>query len=154
MTACVSCDLIARRDRNEAPDWDCILRTEYWDIVHCNDTSLPGWLVLVLRRHVSSIADLTENEAIECGALQQQLSIALESAVGCMKTYVAQFAESPEHSHVHFHVIPRMPDMPDDARGPNVFQRYLGVGEAERVPEGQMNAIASAVRACLLAMRE
>ena len=44
------CELLAARDRGEAPDWDCIARTPQWDVVHSNNTSLPGWLVLVLRR--------------------------------------------------------------------------------------------------------
>jgi hypothetical protein len=66
---------------------------------------------------------------------------------------VVQFAESVEHPHVHYHVIPRMADMPDDARGPSVFRRYLGVSEPGRVPEAHMNVIAEAVRASLLAMR-
>jgi hypothetical protein len=43
-----------------------------------------------------------------------------------------------------------MPDLPAEARGPNVFQRYLGVSESERVPEARMNAIAEAVRTSLL----
>jgi len=151
--ACASCALIARRDRNEAPDWDSMLRTEFWDVVHCNDTSLPGWMVLVLRRHVASVAELTEAEALECGELQRQVSIALTHAIGCVRTYVSQFAESLDHRHVHYHLIPRMPDMPDEARGPNVFQRYLGVGEAARVPEARMNEIAGSVRHALLTMR-
>ena len=151
---CVSCDLVARRDRGEAPDWDCILRTAYWDVVHCNDTSLLGWMVLVLRRHVEAVAELTGDEATECGALQRQVSVALAGAVRCRKTYIAQFAESAEHPHVHYHVIPRMSDMPDEARGPGVFQRYLGVGEANRVPEAQMNALAQSVRESLTAMRK
>ena len=74
-------------------------------------------------------------------------------AVGCERTYVAQFAEAAEHPHVHYHLIPRMPDLAQEARGPNVFQRYLGVPEPQRVPEARMNAIAEAVRASLLAGR-
>jgi diadenosine tetraphosphate (Ap4A) HIT family hydrolase len=150
IAVCLSCELIARRDRGEAPDWDCILRTDYWDVVHSYDTSLPGWLVLIARRHVAAVDALTVDEMRACGVLQHQVSVALKQAVGCERTYVAQFTESPEHPHVHFHVIPRMPDMPDEARGPNVFQRYLGVGEAARVPETQMNAIAQSVGGSLL----
>lgn len=67
-------------------------------------------------------------------------------------TYVAAFGESVPH--VHFHVVPRMPDLPQDALGPNIFMRYLGVPEADRVPEAKMNAIAEAVRASLLTMQQ
>jgi hypothetical protein len=51
--AVVTCELIARQDAGIAPPWDAILRTDYWDIVHAYNTSLPGWLVLVLRRHAA-----------------------------------------------------------------------------------------------------
>jgi diadenosine tetraphosphate (Ap4A) HIT family hydrolase len=148
--ACQSCELIARRDRGEAPDWDRILRTDYWDIVHSYDTSLEGWLVLVLRRHVTGVADLTPEEAREGGELQRRVSIALMAAVGCERTYVAQFTEAAAHPHLHYHVIPRTADMADEARGPSVFFRHLGRPEPERVPEARMNAIAEAVRASLL----
>ena len=154
MTRCMTCELLVRRDRNEAPLWDSILRTPYWDVVHSFDTAMPGWIVLVLRRHLTAIADLTEAEAIACGELQRQVSIALRDTVECERTYVAQFAEGVEHRHVHYHVIPRMADMPDTAIGPNVFRGYLGVSRKERVSERRMNAIAGTLRQKLLAMRE
>jgi diadenosine tetraphosphate (Ap4A) HIT family hydrolase len=49
---------------------------------------------------------------------------------------------------VHFHVIPRMADQPDDRRGPLIFG-YLGVPEQERVPEEVMNRIAQEMRDAL-----
>ncbi len=145
---CLTCDLIARRDRGEAPLWDSILRTEAWDLVHSYNTSLPGWLLLVARRHVGAIDELTDEEAAELGVLLRQTSAALREVTGCVKTYVCQFAEQAEHPHVHFHVIPRLANQPDDRRGPRVFA-YLGVPAAERVSEEAMNAIAERVRAHL-----
>ena len=62
---CLTCDLIARRDRGEAPLWDSILRAASWDLVHSYNTALPGWLVLVARRHVEAIDELMANEAAE-----------------------------------------------------------------------------------------
>lgn len=64
---CTSCELVARRDRHEAPVWDAIVRTDHWDIVHCYGVSIDGWLVLVCRRHVEAVADLTEVEAAALG---------------------------------------------------------------------------------------
>lgn len=46
MVQCFTCDLLVRRDEGSAPLWDNIHRTLYWDVVHANSTSLPGWLVL------------------------------------------------------------------------------------------------------------
>ena len=145
MTPCKTCELIANRDAGIAPLWDCIQRTDYWDVVHSYNTTLPGWLVLVARRHIEAVDELTEAEAAELGLLLQRVSRALKEITGCLKTYVIQFAEAAEHPHVHFHVIPRMANQPEERRGPNIFG-YLGVPEEERISEAAMNAIATQVR--------
>jgi diadenosine tetraphosphate (Ap4A) HIT family hydrolase len=147
MPECMSCALIRRRDAGEAPDWDNILRTDHWDVVHNYDTALPGWLVLVARRHVGALAEMTEAEAVELGTLQRDVSRALAEVTGCAKTYVAQFAESPEHPHVHVHVIPRMADIAPEHLGPGVFA--LMAVEGRRVGEAEMSAIATRLRAAL-----
>jgi diadenosine tetraphosphate (Ap4A) HIT family hydrolase len=149
MRTCKTCALIARRDTGVAPLWDSILRTTYWDVAHSYDTALPGWLVLVARRHITAVDELSDAEAIELGQLIRQTSIALKEVTGCIKTYVIQFAEREEHPHVHFHVIPRMADQPDNRHGTLIFG-YLGVPEEDRVSQDVMNAIATKVREKLL----
>ncbi len=145
---CLTCELVRRRDRGEAPLWDDIYRTAHWDLVHSYNTALPGWLVLVARRHIEAIDKLTDEEAAELGVLLQRVSATLRQVTGCTKTYVVQFAEAAEHPHVHFHVIPRMADQPDARRGPGIFG-YLGVPDVERVSEKQMNSLAAHVRDAL-----
>lgn len=71
MDACTTCDLVARRDAGEAPPWDSILRTPHWDVVHAYGTSLEGWIVLVARRHLTAVAELSTDEAAE---LAEQLA--------------------------------------------------------------------------------
>lgn len=142
---CGTCARIAERDAGRAPLWDEIVRTPDWDLVHSYDTSLLGWLVLVPRRHIVSVAELDLVEGRALGDLLRFASGALEEELGCAKTYVMQFAEHPEHPHVHFHVVPVAADLPQDHRGANVFH-YLGVNDAERVPEQEMNALAARLR--------
>lgn len=149
MPACLTCELIRRRDAGEAPLWDSIYRTPAWDVVHSYNTALPGWLVLVARRHIEAVDALTEEEAVELGRLLRRVSLALKTVTGCAKTYVIQFAEAAEHPHVHVHVVARMPDMPPERRGPNVFQ-YLGVRDDERLSEAAMNDLALKIRQALL----
>lgn len=146
---CLTCKLTARRDAGEAPLWDNIYRTAYWDVVHAYNTSLPGWLVLVSRRHIEALDELTEIEARELGVLIRRVSQGLKFTTGCRKTYVVQFAEAAEHPHVHFHIIPRMDDLPPEYRGPKIFD-YLGVAESEDVGEEKRNEIAEIVRHFLL----
>lgn len=145
MKTCKTCELVARRNRGNAPFWDSIFRTSLWDVAHCYETALPAWLVLVARRHIASLDELTDPEAVELGRLIHDISSVLKEVTGCTKTYVLQFAESPEHQHVHFHIIPRMADLAEDHRSVQIF-KYLGVPEEEHVSEEAMNAIASKIR--------
>jgi diadenosine tetraphosphate (Ap4A) HIT family hydrolase len=147
---CQTCAWLARRDAGRAPLWDDILRTPHWDVVHCEGAALEGWLVLVLRRHLSAIHDLSEDEALALGPLIRKASAALRLVVGCERTYVAQFAESEQHRHIHVHVIPRAPDMPAEQRGPRVFG-LLGVAPEQAVPEARMDELARAIRPHLVA---
>jgi diadenosine tetraphosphate (Ap4A) HIT family hydrolase len=145
MDGCMSCQLIRRRDDGTAPPWDAIVRTEGWDLAHAYDASLEGWLVLVARRHLTALSQMTDAEAQELGLLIARVSAALEAATGGERTYIAQFAEHPDHRHVHVHVIPRAADLPGDQRGPRIFSR-LGVNDTERVSETLMNNLAARLR--------
>lgn len=128
--------------------WDAILRTPGWDLVHSYNTALEGWLVLVARRHIAALAELTEGEADELGPLVRRVSLALHEVTGCEKTYLAQFAEHPDHRHVHIHLVPRAVDHPSDARGPNVFS-LVGDSAADHITEDRMNEIAEQLRRAL-----
>ncbi|MEV4710136.1 HIT family protein [Micromonospora sp. NPDC049374] len=118
---------------------------EHWRVVHAFDSRLPGWLVLVPRRHVTSIAELTDAEAASLGTWQVRLSRALTAVTGCVKTYVMQYAEQAGFAHVHFHVVPRPADIPLDRRGPRAFA-YLHAPPDERVPEADMDTLAIELR--------
>ena len=152
MTICKSCQLIIERDEGRAPLWDSIYRSEYWDIVHAYNTSYLGWLVLILRRHIEALDAMTFAEAADLGALLREVSLALKRHTGCQKTYVMQFAESEEHPHVHFHIVPRLPDQAPDDIAYKVM-RHLGVPLQERCGEVEMNALALGIRAQLESMR-
>ncbi|MCY4019335.1 MAG: HIT family protein [Chloroflexi bacterium] len=141
------------RDMGNAPLWDNIYRGDHWDLVHAYNTSWLGWLVLVLRRHVEAIADLSPGEAQELGALLQLVSGALKKQTGCSKTYVMQFAESASHPHVHFHVVPRMPEQAPEDISYKVL-RHLGVPLRERPSEDDLNAFARGMRGHLTEPQE
>jgi diadenosine tetraphosphate (Ap4A) HIT family hydrolase len=148
MGDCHTCELVERRDAGGAPPWDAVVRYRNWDVVHAFGTSLDGWLVLVARRHIAALADLTDDEAAELGPLVKAVSVALAAAVGCEKTYLVQFAEAERHRHVHVHVIPRQPDQAPELKGPRIFSR-LGVPESDAVTVERMDEIALAVRRLL-----
>ena len=147
---CKTCELTQRRTLGAAPLWDCIYRAQFWDVVHAFNTSMPGWLVLVAQRHLEALDELTGDEAVELGLLIRRVSAALKEVTGCVKTYVMQFAEHRDHPHVHFHIVPRMADQPENRRSTQVFA-YMDASEAEYVREEQMNEIAGQVQHILQA---
>lgn len=142
---CYSCDRDALPALSPREDvWSSAL----WRVAHAFDTALPGWLVVLPRRHVVAMAELTDVEAVELGPLLVDLGRALASVTDCVKTYVMQFAEAEGFGHVHLHVVPRAADLAPELRGPRVFA-LLGLPEAERVSEGEQDRLALAIRAAL-----
>jgi diadenosine tetraphosphate (Ap4A) HIT family hydrolase len=125
----------------DLPPREAVVRTDHWRVVHAFNSSLPGWLVLVPAEHVSAFDEVPVEAMAEMGALVGDLSRALREVVGCEKTYVMQFSEAPGFSHLHVHLVPRMPDQPDDRRGPAVFG-YLGEDESAWLPTQEMDRIA------------
>ncbi|MCM3920680.1 HIT family protein [Frankia sp. AiPs1] len=119
-----------------------------WRAAHAIRTALPGWLVLVSRRHLTSPAELTEAEAAELGVLTWRLSRALVKVTGCAKTYVAAFSEAAGFEHLHVHIVPRAKDLPVTAQGPDVFT-FLRRPEVEWVLPAVMDDLAVRLAAVL-----
>jgi diadenosine tetraphosphate (Ap4A) HIT family hydrolase len=138
-TDCYSCQGNADIDR--LPLRERVAADELWRVAHAFNSTLPGWLVLLPRRHVTAIADLTDAEAASLGTWQVRLSRALHAVTGCTKTYVAQFAEAEGFAHVHFHVVPRTATLAHENRGPRVFG-LLGNTDRPQVDEATRDQIA------------
>jgi diadenosine tetraphosphate (Ap4A) HIT family hydrolase len=143
---CHSCRTNEQLDSQ--PPRERIAADPHWRVAHAFNSELPGWLILLPRRHVTAIAELSDAEAATLGSWQVRLSRALCDVTGCLKTYVVQFAEREGYSHVHFHVIPRMRDLPYDRRGPGVFT-YLNQTPGHGLDEQQRDDLAMALRARL-----
>lgn len=143
---CFTCS--KEEEFDELPPRECVVHDQYWRVAHAFDTAVPGWLVLLPRRHVAAVHDLTDAEASALGMWQVRLSRALRSLTGCAKTYVVQFAEAEGFAHVHFHIVPRMADLPPEYRGPGVFE-LLRRPESEWVTADQADRTACLLRARL-----
>jgi diadenosine tetraphosphate (Ap4A) HIT family hydrolase len=145
MPGCFACEQQAMVAR---PPRDDVVHTEHWRAAHAFNSTLPGWLVVLPTRHVTSFTQLTAQAADELGGLVIRLSAALETVTGCVKTYLMQFSEAEGFSHLHLHLVPRMPHHPEDARGPKVFA-YLADDPTRWLPTTERDRIALAVRAAL-----
>jgi diadenosine tetraphosphate (Ap4A) HIT family hydrolase len=115
-----------------------------WRVAHAFGTSLPGWLVVVPKRHVVALDELTPEEAADLGPLLTDVTAALREVVGCEKTYVALFAEAEGFQHVHFHVVPRHADLDAAFRGPSIFGLMSG-DPARHVPDSVMDEIGTSI---------
>ena len=143
VSGCYPCDQQAAAS---LPPREAILRTEHWRVAHAFDSALPGWLVLLPTRHVTTFTELSEPAAGELGAVVRRMSAALETVTGCVKTYLMQFSEAEGFSHLHLHLVPRMADQPEEVHGPRIFA-YLGADESSRVPAAEQDRLALALRA-------
>lgn len=146
MSDCYPCRVEATTE--PLPARERIYDDGLWRVAHAISSTLPGWLVVLPKRHIISLAELGPAEAVALGPLLQRLTGALGEVTGCTKTYVALFAEAEGFEHLHVHVVPRVPDLPDDRRGPRVFE-YLAMDEAAWLPEPERDRLARAVSAAL-----
>jgi diadenosine tetraphosphate (Ap4A) HIT family hydrolase len=140
---CLSCLDNARSDLAQR---DKVYLSARWRVAHAFGTQLPGWLVVLPRRHVTVLDELTSAEQAELGPLLSAATAALRETIHCIKTYVALFAEAEGFEHIHFHVVPRMADLDPQFRGPFVFA-LLGGSTATQVPEQVRDQIASQLAA-------
>lgn len=122
------------------------MHTDHWRVAHAFNSTLAGWLVLVPTRHVLAFTELKPAAADELGGVVRRMSTALEAVTGCVKTYLMQFSEAAGYAHLHLHLVPRLRDHPEDARGPRVFS-FLTDDETQWLPESERDEIALALRA-------
>ena len=141
---CYSCDQQAAL--GSLPPREDVVHTAHWRAAHAFNSTLPGWLVLLPTRHVTSFTQLAPEAADELGGLVARLSGALEHVTGCVKTYLMQFSEAEGFSHLHLHLVPRGPDHPEEARGPRVFT-YLTDDPARALSDDERDTVALALRA-------
>ena len=111
-----------------------------WRIAHAIRCALPGWLVVIPGRHVVSLVELSPAEAAALGPLLTAVSRALVEITGCLKVYLALFAELEGFEHLHIHVVPRQAGLAGGLRGPGVFD-YLQRPESEWVSAVEMDRI-------------
>jgi diadenosine tetraphosphate (Ap4A) HIT family hydrolase len=142
---CVTC---VSNNRSDLPPRERIHAGPRWRVAHAFGTALPGWLVVVPRRHVTALDELTPEEAADLGPLLSGVTAAMRSVLGCEKSYVALFAEAEGFAHVHFHVVPRQADLSPDLRGPRIFG-LLGGDAGRHVPEPVMDEIAASLASAL-----
>lgn len=143
-SGCISCRGLAGAPRiSPGPP---IYIGQYWQIEHAYPSKLVGWLVIVLRRHAAALHELTAAEFAEFGPLLERTVRVVHEALGSAKEYVACYAEQGGFEHVHFHVVPRAADLPEEFRGAGSFA-LLGVSRAEAADPASVKAFCESLQA-------
>jgi diadenosine tetraphosphate (Ap4A) HIT family hydrolase len=102
----------------------------HWQVEHAYPSKMVGWLVIVLRRHAIALHELSSEEFMELGTVLELTVRALHEKLGSAKEYAACYAEAKGFEHIHFHVVPRAHDMPEELLGAGSFE-LLRVSRAE-----------------------
>jgi diadenosine tetraphosphate (Ap4A) HIT family hydrolase len=108
---------------------------------------VPGWMMMVSRRHVAGPAHFDDAEARAFGLALRHFERLLEQVTGALRVYTAAMGESSPHFHAH--LVPRTQIMPKDAKGWGVFdlERAAKAGEITVDPEEARRIAAAYARA-------
>ncbi len=118
---------------------------KYWVVEHAYPVAVKGWLVIVLKRHVEALHEVTADEFAELAQIQARLCHLLFEELGCEKEYVSCFAEAEHFHHIHFHVFAKPQGLTNDLKGSKSFA-LIKVSESEAVPPDEISAFCEALR--------
>ena len=105
---CSMCEEVAGRI---VPPGGVVYRNEWWEVGHHpGQETDPGELIVKLRRHAESLAELTSEEAAAMGPVLRAAVAAVERVVRPERVYVASYGERLRH--VHFFLLPRTTSLP------------------------------------------
>jgi diadenosine tetraphosphate (Ap4A) HIT family hydrolase len=110
---------------------------KYWLVEHAYPCRLKGWLVLILKRHVEALHELSQEEFCELADLQHKLAHLLQKELDCEKEYSICLAEAEHFPHIHFHLVPKPKGLPDEFKGARIFAMLKG-GEKDAVPPDEI----------------
>lgn len=125
-----------------------IYEGNFWVVDHAYPTSLRGWLVIVIKRHVEALHDLTLEEFQELADIQYRLAQVMRSRSAIEKEYMMCFAEAEHFHHIHIHFVAKPVDLPQDAKGPRIFS-YLNVDQQFAVPADEVKRLSEELKEAL-----
>ena len=92
-----------------------VFENELWHVRPIDEPSgVPGWMMLVARRHVPGPAHFNAREVASFGPTWCHLQRVLLDVTGALRIYSAAMGESSPHFHGH--LVPRFTSMPKDAK--------------------------------------
>ncbi len=128
-----------------------VFENELWHVRPLDPPGgVPGWMLLVARRHVAGPAQFEAREAASFGPTWCHLQRVLLEVSGALRVYSAAMGESSPHFHCH--LVPRYAQMPKEAKGWAVFdlERAAKLGEID-VEASEVTRLIESFRSALRA---
>ena len=122
-----------------------IFEGKYWFVEHAYPVKIIGWLVIVLKRHVEALHELTPEEFAELAQIQARLIPLLHEELRCEKEYVVCYAEMDHFRHIHFHVFAKPMNLPEELKGGGSFA-LLKVTPEAAVPSHEIILFCESLR--------
>ncbi|HZS79683.1 MAG TPA: HIT domain-containing protein [Ktedonobacteraceae bacterium] len=123
----------------------------HWVVDHAYPTTHPGWLVVLPKRHVEALHELTKEEFLELAEIEYRLVQVMRLEPAVQKEYLMCFSEGEGFHHVHFHVVPKPVDLPAHLKGPRIIE-LLKVSREEAIPAPELTAFCEEFRRKLQAI--
>lgn len=125
-----------------------IHETTHWLVEHCVGPLGPGTLVIKPRRHVTSVAALSEQEASELGPLLQRASAVAGELVAAEQVYNCLWSHAGGRpAHIHYVIQPVTAEQMErhGAHGPALQAAMFAHGTL--VPDDEIADLADRARA-------
>jgi diadenosine tetraphosphate (Ap4A) HIT family hydrolase len=98
-----------------------IYEGKYWMVEHAYPCQYKGWLVIVAKRHITSIHELKHEEFQEYTIILERAVKLLSKEISCEKVYNMTFGEMPGFTHLHYHAVAVPHDLAPELRGAKIF---------------------------------
>lgn len=103
MPDCLACQII---EGQKSVPGGVIAENAWWIADHCIGNHGVGAIVVKTRSHRENLWELSPNEAASLGPFLQQMTYAMQVALGAERIYINSWVDQPPY-HIHFVLQPR-----------------------------------------------
>jgi diadenosine tetraphosphate (Ap4A) HIT family hydrolase len=117
----------------------------YWMVEHAYPVKVKGWIVIVLKRHAEALHHLQKEEFGELSEILSRIVPILHEVMQCEKEYISCYAEKAHFHHIHFHVLAKPADLPEEFQGARSFA-FININEEEAVSPQEITELCELLR--------
>lgn len=119
---------------------NAFFESKLWFVEHAINTSIEGWLLIVLKQHKTALHQLSSAEYAELSNLIFSLSLMLREVHHCDKEYLFHLSDGKTTKHIHFHLVARPKKFQSTFKGKNLL-KYFGKNVANKLTNNELNLL-------------